>query len=311
MRDAEVTVVVPLFNKKKQIGRCLDSILSQTHPAAEIIVVDDGSNDGSAAYVRNNYGQSVRLVCQENGGVSSARNTGIVNATSDFVAFIDADDTWSVHFLAEIAALIYEFPDAELFATAYQFCISDQVYKDPKYAPCKEYLRCELSDYFVLATRGDLPFNASSACVTRQLIHRIGGFPVGEAMGEDQDLWARAALRSRIAYSQRKLAFYHLDADNRACANQIPKAECPFSVRLTATANDLASKRSSASQTQAQQINEYTAGHLLDLAARNVRAGDPQAALNLLADKRTKAFGLRRMYWQIKALVDLNRLQST
>lgn len=301
MRKPDITVVVPLYNKKNEIDRCLQSILGQSSAAAEIVVVDDGSTDGSAQWVSRHYAHRVKLVRQANGGVSSARNKGIEVASCDYVAFLDADDSWADHFLAEISELIQQFPRAEMFATGYQFCISGNRYVDPKGQRRRGPQRALLLDYFVRASQGDLPFNASSVCLAKSLVSRIGGFPVGEVMGEDQDLWARAALYSQIAYSGKQLSFYHLDADARACDQAAPDQECPFSQRLHNVARTLAADQNRAGRRLAAQIMRYTGGHLVDLAARNVRSGSAQTALDLLADNRSRRYPLRWCYWYIRA----------
>jgi glycosyltransferase involved in cell wall biosynthesis len=88
-----VTVVVPAYNAERFIGQGLKSILSQTLPVAEVLVVDDGSTDGTAGVV-SRFGGPVRLLHQPNAGVSTARNRGLQEAAGRFVAFCDADDLW-------------------------------------------------------------------------------------------------------------------------------------------------------------------------------------------------------------------------
>ncbi len=88
-----VSVVIPAYNAAKYIGRAIDSVLAQTRPADEIIVVDDGSTDNTAD-VAHGYGDKIRFIRQENAGASVARNTGIEAATSEWIAFLDADDEW-------------------------------------------------------------------------------------------------------------------------------------------------------------------------------------------------------------------------
>lgn len=88
-----VSVVIPAYNAGEYLGRAIDSVLAQTQPAAEIIVVDDGSADNTAD-VAQGYGERIRFIQQENAGASVARNTGIEAAASEWIAFLDADDEW-------------------------------------------------------------------------------------------------------------------------------------------------------------------------------------------------------------------------
>ena len=88
-----ISVVIPTYNRRQTIGRSIDSILNQTLFPSEIIVVDDGSTDGTSDYIQSNF-PSIRLLQQPNKGVSSARNMGIRSSNSDWVALLDSDDEW-------------------------------------------------------------------------------------------------------------------------------------------------------------------------------------------------------------------------
>ncbi|MGC4044602.1 MAG: glycosyltransferase family A protein [Armatimonas sp.] len=89
----KISVVIPAYNAEKTISATLSSILGQTHAPDEIIVVDDGSKDNTCAVVSQNFPQ-VKLLRRENGGPAAARNQGIRDATGDWIALLDADDTW-------------------------------------------------------------------------------------------------------------------------------------------------------------------------------------------------------------------------
>ena len=88
-----VSVIIPNFNYGHYLDEAIESVLNQTHPAIEVIVVDDGSTDNSIE-IANRYLTRITFISKANGGVSSARNVGIANATGSFICFLDADDFW-------------------------------------------------------------------------------------------------------------------------------------------------------------------------------------------------------------------------
>lgn len=90
-----VSAVIPTFNRRRYIERALNSVLAQTIPVDEIIVVDDGSTDGTAEYISEHYGDAVRIVCQKHSGVSAARRRGVLEARSEWIGFLDSDDEWT------------------------------------------------------------------------------------------------------------------------------------------------------------------------------------------------------------------------
>ena len=162
MNNLNFTVIIPLFNKAEHILRTLQSVEWQKYPAAEIIVIDDGSTDEGPALVQKANMKNVRLVHQENQGVSAARNNGVALASHEYVAFLDADDQWLPLFLDEVARLIVKFPQAKFFATRYQIVEAEDNYCDAKIK--LENTNPEgviLHDYFNVASQGDLPFTLS------------------------------------------------------------------------------------------------------------------------------------------------------
>lgn len=89
-----VSAVIPTYNRRTQVQRAIESVLSQTVPVDEILIVDDGSTDGTSGEISNRFGERVRLIHQENQGVSSARHRGIAESTGEWIAFLDSDDEW-------------------------------------------------------------------------------------------------------------------------------------------------------------------------------------------------------------------------
>ena len=206
-----ISVIIPLYNKAGSIAQALDSVLAQEYQDFEIVVVDDGSTDGGASVVENYGDARIRLVRQENAGVSAARNKGIEEARGEYVAFLDADDVWMPGFLSEIAALQREFPQCRAQATNYVF--NSNGVKSPtilrKIPFSGEW--GVLTNYFEVASCSHPPVWTSAVCIERTLLQEFGGFPVGIKSGEDLLTWARVAVRTDWAYSMREMALYNVE----------------------------------------------------------------------------------------------------
>ena len=114
-----ISVVIPLYNKERYIERAVYSVLSQTFQQFEIVIVNDGSTDGSVSVIERMNNPLIRLIHQKNGGVSAARNRGIEEARFEYIAFLDADDEWKENHLEVIAGLIRKFPECGVFGTSY------------------------------------------------------------------------------------------------------------------------------------------------------------------------------------------------
>ena len=120
-QDGEIrfSVVIPLYNKRRYVRDTLQSVLAQSYPRFEIIVVDDGSTDESVEIVKSINDNRIRVIEQRNSGVSVARNRGVWEAKERYVAFLDADDWWHPDYLQRMVRLIEECPKAGLYAARY------------------------------------------------------------------------------------------------------------------------------------------------------------------------------------------------
>ncbi|MFT6988480.1 MAG: glycosyltransferase involved in cell wall biosynthesis [Paraglaciecola sp.] len=290
MNTVIFSVVIPLYNKVDSVSRTLASICEQRLTAAEIIVVDDGSTDGSADKVTALNIPNLILVKQKNQGVSAARNYGVSLAQHQHVAFIDADDQWSPFFLYEMSKLILRFPEHQCFASNYQKVFEDGDYRNPKLAIGDvSPTGAVMINYFEVCAKGDLPFMPSSFVITTPLFKQLGGFPVGEAMGEDQSLFSQVFLQASLVYSPLVLMLYHTDSENRACDRNIPQDLLPFAERLLEkVAADEVDKAI------APFVLRYCAAHICHLAKINIQAGQLSAAKQLLNHPVSKLKPLHR-----------------
>ena len=206
-----ISVIIPLYNKAESIATALNCVLAQTYQDFEVVVVDDGSTDNGAAIVEQYVDSRIRLVRQENAGVSAARNRGIKEARGEYVAFLDADDEWLPEYLSVQHGLAQKYPQCDVFATNYIFhgFTGNQVPTILRRLPSKNE-DFELTNYFEVAYSSHPPLWTSAVMVRKCAIESVGEFPVGVKSGEDLLTWARLAVRYKIAYSVRPLAIYNL-----------------------------------------------------------------------------------------------------
>ena len=210
--DRMISVVIPLYNKEKQIAHTLQSVLNQTFQDFEIVIVDDGSTDGSVDEVKKLTDPRIRLICQKNVGVSAARNRGIEEAKSDLIAFLDADDEWKPEYLATQYHLYQKYPECSVYACNYEF-------RDSKGKVTPTIIRKLpftgedgiLSNYFEVAICSHPPICSISIMVKKQAIQAIGGFPIGIKSGEDLLTWARLAVNEKIAYTKGIEAVFNVE----------------------------------------------------------------------------------------------------
>lgn len=207
-----ISVVMPLYNKEREVERAVRSVLQQSLMPLEIIVVDDGSTDSSAAVVEAIGSPRVRLVRQRNAGVSAARNRGIAEAEGDYVALLDADDWWLTGYIAEVCRLIERY-DADAYATAFDI-VSSRGRTPAAVPPAEGFV-----DPCTEALAGRFLIIPSTATLRREAMLRAGGFPEGMRLGEDQWLWVRMVQQgARFCFSPMSLVRYSRDASNRSAA---------------------------------------------------------------------------------------------
>ena len=137
-------------------------------------------------------------------GVAAARNNGVVKSKGEYVCFLDADDWWEPEFLEEMDRLIKEYPDAGLYATNYVY-----------YKPGKTHVALNLArgymNYPEAYLHGEMPVWTGATCMLRKVFDEMGGFPIGIKLGEDFLLWAKTAIKYKVAFCEKPLAYYNND----------------------------------------------------------------------------------------------------
>ena len=224
-KAATVSVIIPAYRAAATIGRAVRSVLAQTTPAAEILVVDDGSPDDLASALAE-FGERVTLIRKPNGGAASARNLGIERAKGDFIAFLDADDYWEPSKLERQLEAFRRHPEVGLVAGQY-------FAESPGGAPQLSLVRETPWFDRVLCLKGEPAFRAATIVWTGTVMIRretLGEerFVSGLEPAEDRDLWARIIRAAPVWLFSDPLATAVLEAGSlsrsgasRDCANML------------------------------------------------------------------------------------------
>lgn len=187
-------MIIPTYNRRELVQRAIESVLAQTRPVGEILVVDDGSTDGTGEALRARYGERIRYHWQANAGVSAARNAGMALATGRYFALLDSDDLWRPEKTARQAAWLDAHPD-------FGMVLCDVVRVDADGTPYDTFHRREVLREDGWALRW-LLLNPSlvpaSVMFRREVFETCGGFDPTLRTAEDIDFHLRVARRWRI-----------------------------------------------------------------------------------------------------------------
>lgn len=207
------TVVIPLYNKRNYIKNTIQSVLNQTFKDFEILIVNDGSTDGSEEVVKTFKNSRIRLISQENKGVSEARNKGISEAKGEYIALLDADDYWYPHHLNSLKQLIELFPEAGLYGDRYEIILQN---KTARLSSLSEYIQIEpvlIKDYFAESLADPILWTSATA-FKKDMFYEIGEFDSNLRTAQDLDFFLRAALKFPVAFHPKVGMRYFKDSEN-------------------------------------------------------------------------------------------------
>jgi glycosyltransferase involved in cell wall biosynthesis len=191
--DPAVSVIIPTYQRRHYVSRAVQSVLRQTFTDFELIVVDDGSSDGTAEAL-GRYGDGIRYRWQPNGGLSAARNAGIGLARGDIVAFLDSDDQFLPDHLAVVTEALARHPEAVLVST----CPRSHV------AGREKARDARLVDALPLSLLDHVAGLVDCIAVRREDLVALGGFNEEMRVAQDVELWLRLAARGPFSFVQRR-----------------------------------------------------------------------------------------------------------
>ena len=217
------SIIIPLYNKAPYIAKAIHSVAAQTFQDFELIIIDDGSTDIAPLSPHRGF-KDTPLECleqlkeratyirQENQGVSTARNNGVAMAKYDYIAFLDADDWWAPTYLEEMKALIEQFPEAGIYASAYNI-VKNKTQRLARIGVDADFGAGIINYFKVYAKTLEMPVTSITATIKKSIFIEQKGFKPNLKLGEDFDLWVRIANNYPVAFVNKALAYYNQDVD--------------------------------------------------------------------------------------------------
>lgn len=222
--DGAVSIIIPCYNGERFIREAVDCALGQSWPNLEVIVVDDGSTDGSAAVLAS-YGDRIRVVRQENRGLPAARNSGIRASRGQFLCFLDADDYLTTEFAQRMARAL------QSSGAAIAYCgwqnIGAQGRSNKPHVPPDFEATGKLESFL----RSASPWPVHAAMIRAEMLLASGGFDESLPTCEDYDFWLRTALTRRIVRVDAVMAFYRHHPYGQMSANRWRQARFTWLIK--------------------------------------------------------------------------------
>ncbi|GAO34878.1 glycosyl transferase family 2 [Sulfuricella sp. T08] len=223
-----ISVIMPCFNAEPYLREAVDSVLNQTYPSVELTVVDDGSTDGSVDILQRlatQYSPRLNLLHQDRLGPYPARNLGLQHAQGEFVAFLDADDWWSLDCLEKLRSALVN-SNAVLAYCGWQNVGAVDRSNDPYVPP--DYEKGDKAEQFL---RAAAPWPIHAVLTRREAITALRGFDTRWPTCMDYDLWLRIAVANHIVLVPEVMAFYRHKVSGQITSKQWVQAENSWQVK--------------------------------------------------------------------------------
>jgi len=193
----KISVIIPTYNRIGLLKRAIDSVLNQSIKAYDIIVVDDGSTDGTSDMVQQKY-KSIKLIQQKNSGVSAARNNGIKNAQGDWIALLDSDDEWKKNKLEEQVNQLTDNPK-------YDFCHTNEIWIRNGIRVNQKKRHKKYGGFIFDKCLDICRISPSSVLFNKNIFNHVGWFDDKLPVCEDYDLWLRITANFEILFIDKPL----------------------------------------------------------------------------------------------------------
>lgn len=184
-----ISVVIPVYNGEKTIGETLQSVLNQTYKNLEVVVINDGSKDSTAAIVEEFQDNRIKLCSYPNAGLAASRNRGIDQSSGDYISFTDADDVWTPEKLADQLTALKQHPDA---AVAYSW--TDYIDEQSQFLQAGTHISAS-GNVFAKLLEINFIESGSNVLIRRDALKTVGDFDVTLTAAEDWDMWLRLAKK--------------------------------------------------------------------------------------------------------------------
>ena len=221
-----VSVIIPVYNSERYISEAVESVLNQTYRNLQVIVINDGSTDGTERALEP-YMDHINYFFQENRGVAAARNVGIRSSRGRYIAFLDSDDIWMPEKLENQVSYMIGHPEFKFLYSDYVYFNDDNLdvkdsiplYKNAKPAGCI-FHNLVMSSHFL---------HTSTVLAKREIIEEVGGFDERFRLGEDYELWLRISAIYDIGYVEGVFSGYRRHPGSLTANNY--NQEVPWEIR--------------------------------------------------------------------------------
>jgi glycosyltransferase involved in cell wall biosynthesis len=213
--NPKVSVVIPTYDRAAKVQGAIESVLAQTFTDLEVIVVDDGSSDGTGQILTNVFGDRIRYFAQPNQGVSVARNRGVAEARSEWIAFLDSDDVW------EKDKLEFQFKALEQFGPKCRACYTDtQLFNHPETRTLFQLaqdsyrhegamgVNADVLRLLIIPGGGGMVIHLSSLLAHADVIRKTKGFDPKLLYSQDSEFMFRLAMITDFCFVNRPLVWF-------------------------------------------------------------------------------------------------------